>query len=237
MESLECWRTCRHQFPTRCAVAGEGNDVDARISGELRTNLGTWSGDDIDDARREADLARQLGEPKCCERCGAGGLHHDGVASGQRRRRLPDRHGERIVPWRDECSNADRLAPNHGGVVAGVLTSGDPLGGAQDAGEVAQVINDGGNVAITSQLSCGARLPDLEIGKVIGLALYGVGECKEESCALSGECGAPAAGIKCAASGSDGGVHIGGRCVRNLANRGTTRWMAQGEGSPARRAT
>jgi hypothetical protein len=61
-------------------------------------------------------------------------------------------------------------------VAAGVLASGDPFGGAQDAREVAQVINDGGNVTVASQLARGARLPHLKIGKVIGLALYGIGE-------------------------------------------------------------
>jgi hypothetical protein len=122
-------------------------------------------------------------------------------------------------------------------VAAGVLTSGNPFGGAQDSGEVAQVINNGGNVSIAAELACGAGLPDLKIGEVISLALYGIGERKEESRALGGERRAPAAGIKRTASGSNGRVHIGGGCVWNLANRRATRGMAQGEGAPARRAT
>jgi hypothetical protein len=64
-------------------------------------------------------------------------------------------------------------------VVAGVFTGGDPLRGAQNAGEVAQVIYDGGNVAIAAQLACRARLPHLKIGEEIGLALYGIGKRKE----------------------------------------------------------
>ena len=99
------------------------------------------------------------------------------------------------------------------------------------------MVNDGGNVPVAAQLACGAGLPHLKIGKVIGLALYGVGERKEESRTLGGERGAPATGIKCPSSRCDGGVDIGGRCVRNLANRRATRGMAQGEGAPARRAT
>ena len=237
MQTLQRWCTCSHQLSTRCAIAGEGNDVDARICGELRADLGAWSGDDIDDAGREANLAGQLCQPECCEGCCAGGLHHNGVTSGQRGRRLPDRHSERIVPRRNECSNADWLSSNHGGVAAGVLASGDPFGGAQDSGEVAEVVDNGGNVSIAAELACGAGLPDLEIGEVISFALYGIGERKEESRALGGERRAPAAGIKRTASGSNGRVHIGGGCVWNLANRRATRGMAQGEGAPARRAT
>jgi hypothetical protein len=38
------------------------------------------------------------------------------------------------------------------------------------------MVNNGGNVTVASQLARGARLPHLKIGKVIGLALYGIGE-------------------------------------------------------------
>jgi hypothetical protein len=38
------------------------------------------------------------------------------------------------------------------------------------------MVNDGGNVAVTSKLACRARLPHLKIGELIGLALYGIGE-------------------------------------------------------------
>jgi hypothetical protein len=118
-------------------------------------------------------------------------------------------------------------------VVAGVLTSGDPFGGTQDASEVAQVVDDGGNVAVTSQLACGAGLPHLKIGEQIRLTFYGVGERKEESRAFGGERCAPSAGIKCPSSRSDGGVNVGGRSVWNLTDRRARGGMAQGEGASA----
>ena len=118
-------------------------------------------------------------------------------------------------------------------MVAGVLTGGDPLRGAQNASEVAQVINDGGNVAIAAQLACRARLPHLKIGKVICLALYGIGKRKEKSRPLGGERRAPAAGIECSSGCSDGGINVGGRGVWNLADCRTARRMAQGEGASA----
>jgi hypothetical protein len=95
------------------------------------------------------------------------------------------------------------------------------------------VINDGRDVAITSQLSCGARLPHLKVGEVIGLALYGVGECKEESRALGGERRAPTTGIERTSRRSDGGVNVCGRSMGDLANCRTTCGVAQGEGATA----
>ena len=118
-------------------------------------------------------------------------------------------------------------------MVAGVLTCGDPIGGTQDASEVAQMVNDGGNVAVASQFARGARLPHLKIGEVIRLTLDRVGECKEESRALGWERRAPASGIECPSSRSDGGVNVGGRSVGNLADHSASGGVAQGEGSPA----
>ena len=63
MQTLQRWRAGSHQLSTSCAIAREGDDVDARICGELRADLGTWSGDGIDDPRREANFARQLCQP------------------------------------------------------------------------------------------------------------------------------------------------------------------------------
>ena len=63
MQTLQRWRAGSHQFSTSGAIAREGDDVDARICGELRADLGTWSGDDIDHAGGEANLARQLCQP------------------------------------------------------------------------------------------------------------------------------------------------------------------------------
>jgi hypothetical protein len=95
------------------------------------------------------------------------------------------------------------------------------------------MVNDGGNVAVASQLARGARLPHLKIGEVIRLTLDCVGQCEKESRALGWERRAPASSIKRTSSCSDGGVNVGGRSVWDFADHSASCGVAQGEGSPA----
>ena len=54
-----------------------------------------------------------LGEHERGERRELGGLEHDGVAGGDGREDLPDRHLQRVVPRGDRADDAHRLAPHH----------------------------------------------------------------------------------------------------------------------------
>ena len=61
----------------------------------------------INSPMRSADKRRLLG-----------GLHHDGVAGGQRRRELPRLHQHREIPGNDLPDHADRLMPRVAEVIA-----------------------------------------------------------------------------------------------------------------------
>ena len=89
--------------------AGERDLVDARVLDEVRADRRPVARDDVDHAAREADLARELGEPQRGQRRRRVGLEHDRAAGGERGRELPGRHRQRVVPRHDLARDADRL--------------------------------------------------------------------------------------------------------------------------------
>ena len=62
------------------------------------------AGDDVQHAGRDRVL-RQLDEAEQRERRLLGRLQHLDVAGGERRRHLPDRHHQRVVPGRDPADD------------------------------------------------------------------------------------------------------------------------------------
>ena len=121
VEPLERWRTRRHQLAAGGRVASERDHVNTWIRGELRADLWPRSDDDVHHTIRETDLARKFGETNCGERRCAGRLHDHRVPRGECWGGLPDRHGEWVVPRRNQRCNANRLTPDHGGVAAAEL--------------------------------------------------------------------------------------------------------------------
>ena len=79
------------------------------------------------------------------------GLEDDGVAGGEGGQHLPHRHLQRVVPRRDRSDDADGLAPDAGGVVAGVLAGGLALEVAGRAGEEVDVVDAAGHVELAGQ--------------------------------------------------------------------------------------
>ena len=78
---------------------------------EVRAGRRAVAGDDVDRRRREADLARELGEPQRGERRRGVRLQHDRAAGRERRRELPRRHHQRVVP-RHDLRRRRRPAPS-----------------------------------------------------------------------------------------------------------------------------
>ena len=89
--------------------ARERDLVDAGMLDEVRADRRPRAGDDVDHAGREADLGRELREPQRGQRRRGVGLEHDRAAGGERRRELPRRHRQRVVPRHDLPGDADRL--------------------------------------------------------------------------------------------------------------------------------
>ena len=89
--------------------AGEGDAAHQRMADQRRARLLAIAGDDIEHARREAGLRRELGEAQRGQRRLLGRLEHRRAAGGQRRRQRAGRHAERIVPGHDMGGDAERL--------------------------------------------------------------------------------------------------------------------------------
>ena len=68
-------------------------------------------------------------------------LEDDGVAGGERRGDLPDRHHHRVVPRRDLADDPDRLAADPRGVARHVLPRRLALEHARRAGEEPQLVD------------------------------------------------------------------------------------------------
>ena len=93
-----------------CRRPGEGQLGNFRVGDELLADrCGVLRGHQVDDPLRDTGFFKDL---KCldgAERCGFCGLQHDGAAGGQCRADLARDHGDRIVPGRYRCDDADRL--------------------------------------------------------------------------------------------------------------------------------
>ena len=88
-------------------------------------------GDDLEQALGQPGLERELAEAHRRERGELGGLEHDRVAGGERRREAPRRDRHREVPRHDDADDAVRLV--EGDIEAAGdrdLLSAQPLGGA-----------------------------------------------------------------------------------------------------------
>ena len=102
--------TCRMWRPTSV----EPVKAILLMSGCLQDGLACLArvaGDDVDHARRQADLAANLGEGERGDRRVAGGLEHDGVAHRQRGGDLPGHHQQGEVPGDDLADHAERPMP------------------------------------------------------------------------------------------------------------------------------
>ncbi len=149
--------------------AGEGDLVDVGM-GDERGAGGAVAGEDVDDARREADLERELAEAKRRERGLLGGLEHDGAAGGEGGRELPGGHQQGEVPGDHLRADADGFAA---GVAVHPGAGGDGQDGALDlggpAGEVAQVRGGSAHVDVLREADGLAVVERLDLGELPGV--------------------------------------------------------------------
>ena len=113
-----------------------------------------------------------------------GRLEDDGVAAGERRRELPRRHHQRVVPRRDRADDADRIAPDHRGMAGQVLARRRAMHGAHRAGEEAEAVDDRRHLVVQHADARLAAVQRLERGERLGLAFDGVGELQQQRRAL-----------------------------------------------------
>ena len=148
--------------------------------------------DDVEDAGRQ-HLERELGQPQRRQRRELGWLQHDRVARRQRRRDLPDRHRQRVVPRRDLADDAHRLATNHRRVALDVLAGGAALEHPRRAGEEAQVIRAQRDL-LGGRPQWLADVGGLDPGELVGVLVQQVGELEQRRGARDRASPTPSAG-------------------------------------------
>ena len=93
-------------------VAGQRDHRDLRMIDDRGADGFAAPDDDVDDAGGK-DLGDQPRELERGQRRLLRGLQHDRIAARERWRKLPRRHHQRIVPWRDRPDDSDGIAADH----------------------------------------------------------------------------------------------------------------------------
>ena len=149
---------------------------------------------------------RDLGQHQRGDRGGVRGLEHDGVAGGQGRRDLPDRHHQRVVPGRHLGADADRLAPDHRGVPGHVLARRAALQDARGAGEEPELVHARRELLGQGQGDRLPGVPALGLHQVGGPLLDRIGDLQQGEAALRR--GRVAPGLPGRLRAAQGGVHV-----------------------------
>ena len=175
------------------------------------------AGEDVEHARREADLERQLAEPQGAQRRLLGGLQHDRAAGGQRRPELPGGHQQREVPG-DDLARTRR--PVRGACRRACSGAADRQHAALDlrrpAGEVAQVADRARDVDVLGEPDRLAVVERLDLGELLRVLLERVGERVHQPLAAGRGHRPPRARGERLACGGDGAVDVLGAAVGDL---------------------
>ncbi len=185
--------------------AGEGDLLHAGVLHEMSADDGPRSRDDVDRAGREADLGGELGHPQRRERSRRVGLEHHRAAGRERRRQLPGRHHQRVVPRHDLSADADRLLQRvvEKRAADRVRAPGDRRDRRSVEAEVLDRLGELG-------LHRGDRLADvprLELGELLSIGGEGVGQRMQEARALGRRRLRPGA-VERGPGGIDGAVDV-----------------------------
>ena len=170
--------------------------------------------DDVDHARRQADIGQPVRHLQRRDWSLLGRLQHAGTTCGQRRRQLPGRHQQRIIPRDDLARDSDRFLERKAhGVV------GDRIHISKNfCGEAAVVLEAGGYISdvifrFDDRLAGVAGFQFRQHGGVLA-DLFG--ETEEHAAAFLGSRGRPRTIFKGGFGGGDGAVHVVGIGVRGL---------------------
>ena len=139
--------------------------------------------DDVDDARRK-QLRADGGELERRERRLLGRLEHHGVARGERRRHLPGRHHQWIVPGRDRRDHADGIAADHAGEARQIFARDRAMHRARSAREEAEHIGDRGDLVVQRRVQRLAAVLRFEARELHGLGFDAIGELQQQRAAI-----------------------------------------------------
>ena len=145
VDALEVVRSRPRNGLAGLDVAGQGDEAHLGMLDESLADGHAVAGDDVEHARRD-HVGGELHEAEKRERSLLGRLQHLDVPGRERGRELPDGHHERVVPGSDAGDDADRLAPEHGGVAPHVLAGRAAFEHARRTGEEADVVRGHGHL-------------------------------------------------------------------------------------------
>jgi hypothetical protein len=194
-----------HDLRARPRRARERHLVHSRVGDEVGAGRRALARHDVDDAGREPDLHRELGEAKCGQRRGRIRLEDDRAARCKRGRELPRRHHERVVPGDDLRDDADGLLERVG--EDGAAHRHCPPGDRGYRGRVpAEILGGDGDLSFDGGDGL-ADIARLELDELLAVGDDRVGERMDEPRALVRRRLRPRA-LECAARRLDGPVDI-----------------------------
>ena len=174
--------------PVMLTRPGAGCSTSARpVSRSPQTTLSTPGG---------SASWRDLGEQRGAHRRGVARLEDDGVAGGERRADLPDRHHQRVVPGRHLPDDADRLAPDAGREAGQVLAAGASLEQPGRAGEEPELVDRDVELLAPGERRILPVFWRLGVDEVVGVLLDQVGELEHRLLALGRRASDPSRGAR-----------------------------------------
>ena len=197
-------------------AAGERDFVDVGVCDETRAGCFTRSGDDVDDAGRQAGFFETRRQCQRSQRRLLGRFQNDGAAGADCRRQFPRRHQQRIVPRHDLACDANRLAQRQAHRI--IRNRNDiPV---NFRGETAVVLEAGGDIGDV-EFGFDDRLAGIaafKFGQFVGAAPHDVGQPEQHPAAILGRGVMPRSFVKRAAGGRDCPIDIVGcgvGCLRD----------------------
>ncbi len=178
--------------------AGEGHFIDTRTGSERFAGFDAETIDDVEHAGRQ-DAFDEFHEDHDSDRRLFGGLQHDAIACSQCGRYFPGSHQQREVPGDDLRHYAQRFQNVHGNGIGIQLTDG-AFFSADDAGEIAEVVNGQREVGGAGFAEGLAVVPGFGAGQRFEVGLHHIGNFEEEIAAGGSRGGIPGR------RGSPGGI-------------------------------
>ena len=185
-----------------------------RLERARAARFGAQAVDDVQHAGRQ-QIGDELHDNHDRSRCLFGGLENDAIARRQRRGQFPRGHQDGKVPGDDLTDHTQRFLEMIGNRVV-VDFRHRPFLGAQNAGEIAEMVNRQRNVGIHGFANRLAVIPGFRSGDQLEIGFDPVGDLEQQVRAISG--GGLAPGLFRAVSRVESQIDVGGIRLGDLAD-------------------
>ena len=196
--------------------------VDARIGRQRSPGRRPGAQDEVRDAVGHARLGQQLHQDDRRVRGELARLEDERAAGTERRRHLPRRLEQRVVPGRDQPADPDRLVDDLAARVRDPGLDEAPVVGGGEVAEPAEAVRDvvhvdlGLDDPLPGVVGLGAREPVL-------VALQQIGDAQQQRPPLGGRDVRPAAVVEGRAGSADGPLGVRGARLADLGDERAVR--------------